>query len=169
MKQLKYSMVAGSIFVLAAGALAHFLYQWTGENSFVGLLTPINESIWEHMKLVFFPMLFFAVFIIFKCKRGYPCIVSSMYMGIVTGTLLIPVFFYTYTKLLGKDIFILDLGTFVLSTIIAFFAAYKFALVPKMQSYTRIFGSLVCLLLLSFLFFTYYPPNLEIFADPTIS
>ena len=46
-------------------------------------------------------------------------------------------FFYTYTKLLGKDIFILDLGTFVLSTIIAFFAAYKFALVPKMQSYTR--------------------------------
>ena len=37
----------------ALGVLFHFVYDWTGENAVVGLFTPINESTWERLKLLF--------------------------------------------------------------------------------------------------------------------
>ena len=48
-------------FILAVailGSLNHFLYDWTGGSSFAALFCPINESPWEHLKLLFFPFLF---------------------------------------------------------------------------------------------------------------
>ena len=146
MKQLKHYTIISILFVLITGVLAHFLYQWSGNNRIVSYFTPINESIWEHMKLLFFPMLLYAVFIILKFREDYPCIATSLYFGIIAGTLLIPVFYYAYTYLLGKDFFVLDIVTFILRLL-------------------RIF---VCVLFLCFIIFTDYPPNLEIFKDPTI-
>lgn len=67
MKHLKRYTIIGIIFVLITGTFAHFLYDWTENNHIVGFFTPINESIWEHMKLLFFPMLIYSVFIIFIC------------------------------------------------------------------------------------------------------
>ena len=55
-KCLKTYTIIGVFFVLAAGSLAHFLYDWTGSNAIAGLFVPVNESVWEHMKLLFFPM-----------------------------------------------------------------------------------------------------------------
>ena len=37
------------------GVISHFIYEWTGENTLAGLIFPVNESIWEHLKLIFFP------------------------------------------------------------------------------------------------------------------
>ena len=54
MNTLNKYMILGTIFVSVLGSLAHFFYDWTNNNAFVGLLTPINESTWEHMKLIFF-------------------------------------------------------------------------------------------------------------------
>lgn len=58
-KCLKTYTIIGVFFVLAAGSLAHFLYDWTGSNAIAGLFVPVNESVWEHMKLLFFPMLLY--------------------------------------------------------------------------------------------------------------
>ncbi|WP_286082764.1 DUF6512 family protein, partial [Parablautia intestinalis] len=62
MKSLKQYTAIGIIFVLLAGTLAHFVYDWSGNHAVIGLFTPVNESIWEHMKLLFFPMLLYAFF-----------------------------------------------------------------------------------------------------------
>lgn len=112
MKHLKRYTIIGIIFVLITGTIAHFLYDWTGNNHIAGFFAPINESIWEHMKLLFFPMLIYSIFIIFKFQKSYPCIASSLCFGILIGTLLIPIFFYAYTSIIGKDIFILDIGIY---------------------------------------------------------
>lgn len=108
MKQLKRYTIIGILFVLISGSLAHFFYEWSGHNPIVGLFTPVNESIWEHMKLLFSPMLAYSLFMVFKLKADYPCIRSALCFGILAGTLCIPILFYTYTALLGKDIFILE-------------------------------------------------------------
>lgn len=52
----------------------HFAYEWTGKNFVVGLFTPINESIWEHLNLVFWPILiWWGIGYIFLEKRNnYP-------------------------------------------------------------------------------------------------
>ena len=165
MKQLKHYIIAGIFFVLIAGTLAHFFYEWTGNNFVAGLFTPINESVWEHMKLVFFPMLFYSFAVILKFRKDYPCITSALCFGILTGTILIPIFFYTYTSILGGNIFVLDIGTFILSTIIAFFAAYKLTLSCKLKFYTLWLYGLVIIFFICFLVFTYHAPDMEIFTN----
>ena len=43
------------------GTLLHFLYDWLGEAVWVAPFSGVNESTWEHMKLLFWPMLLFAL------------------------------------------------------------------------------------------------------------
>ena len=168
MKHLKRYTVIGIIFVLITGTLAHFLYGWTGNNHIAGLFTPINESIWEHMKLVFFPMLIYSLIMILKFHRKYSCITSALSFGILVGTFLIPLFYYTYTFFLGTNIFILDISTFILSIVIAFWLSYKLTLSCRLEPYSPLLFILVCILFVCFLIFTCHPPNTTIFQDPTI-
>lgn len=167
MKHLKQYTIIGAVFVLIMGTFSHFLYDWSGKTPIVGFFTPVNESIWEHMKLLFFPMFLYSFIMILKFRRKYPCIVSALCFGILMGALLIPLFYYTYTYILGKDIFILDIGTFILSIVIAFWLSYKLTLSCKLESYTSLLCILVCALFVCFLVFTYHPPDTTIFQDPT--
>ncbi len=169
MKQFKSFIIIGIIFVIIAGSLAHFLYAWSDNSTIVGLFTPINESIWEHMKLLFFPMLLYSLILIYTFNKKYPCILSAFCFGILLGTLLIPLLYYTYTSILGKNIFILDLSIFIVSILISFWFSYKFSLSCKLKPYTPLLLGLVGILLLCFLIFTYHPPDLKLFHDPTIS
>ncbi len=169
MEHSKRYTIIGIVFVLIIGTLAHFLYDWSEKKYIIGLFTPINESIWEHMKLLFFPMLIYSFFIIFKFKKTYSCITSSLLFGIIIGTLLIPIFYYAYTSILGQGFFILDIGTFILSIIIAFWLSYKLTLSCKLEPYTLLLCSLVCILFICFMIFTYNPPETRIFEDPTVS
>lgn len=166
MSQLKYYTVIGAIFVLITGTLSHFLYEWTNYNFVIGLFTPVNESTWEHMKLIFFPMLLYSLFIMMKLKKDHICTASSLSSGILLGTLLIPVIFYTYTGILGYNIFILDLLTFAVSVLAAFYTVYKLALSYSMQRYTILLCGLIIVMTICFLLFTYYPPNIGLFAVP---
>ena len=151
---------------MATIRLAHFLYDWSGQNSIIGLFTPINESIWEHMKLLFFPMVLYSFVMMLKFRKNFPCITSSLCFGIITGTLLIPVFFYAYTAILGKDSFILDISTFILSILIAFWLSYKLTLSCRLEHYTFALCIFVCILFVCFMVFTYHPPDAQIFKDP---
>lgn len=169
MKHLKRYTIIGIIFVLITGTLAHFLYDWTGNNYIVGFFTPINESIWEHMKLLFFPMLIYSLFLILKSGKIYPCITSSLCFGIIMGTILIPILYYAYTSILGKNFFVLDISTFILSIIIAFWLSYKFTLSCKLEPYTLLLCFLVGILFFCFILFTYNPPETRIFEDPTVT
>lgn len=169
MKHLKRYTMIGICFVVITGTLSHFLYDWSGNNYIVGFFTPVNESIWEHMKMLFFPMLLYSLFIIFNFKGTYTCITSSLCFGILTGTLLIPLFFYAYTSVLGKDSFILDIGIFILSIIIAFWLSYKLTLFRKLEPYSILLCCLVCSLSICFILFTYHPPQTRIFENPTVS
>lgn len=128
MKILKRRTIGGIAFVLIAGTLSHFLYEWTGKNFVAGLFTPVNESVWEHMKLVFFPMLLYSFFMIPGLKDEFPCLPSAYCFGMLLGTLLIPVLFYAYNFVTGRDVFFLDLATFAVSVILGCTAVYKLTL-----------------------------------------
>ena len=78
MKLLKRYTMIGIVFVLITGSLAHFVYDWSGKNHIVGLFTPINESVWEHMKLLFFPMLIYSLVMLLRYRKKYSCISSAL-------------------------------------------------------------------------------------------
>jgi hypothetical protein len=173
MNGLKKYWITGTVFVLLLGTLSHFLYDWSGHNFFVGLLTPVSESTWEHMKLLFFPMLLFVLLTPSKVRKELPGLVPALHLGILAGTALIPVFFYTYTGILGKDILWLDLADFFVSVITAFYTAYATVQNQmhgnqRVQSLQQILYLAVCLLFFFFVIFTYAPPALPLFQDPTI-
>lgn len=167
MKQLKLYTIIGILFVLIIGSIAHFLYEWTGNNTIIGLFVPVTESVWEHMKLLFFPMLLYFFILFIPLKKTYPCAVSSFCFGILLGTFLIPIFFYIYTAIIGQSILFIDIGIFVLSTILSFYAMYQFTQSCKLKPYTFWLCSLVLFLLICFVVFTYHPPESALFADPT--
>lgn len=168
MKTLKTSMIIGAFFVLVTGTLAHFLYDWSGENPIVGLFTPVNESIWEHMKLLFFPMLLYSAVLVLRFKDKEPCMMCSLCFGNLLGTFLIPVLYYTYTAVLHRDFFVLDIATFLISTVAAFYAAYRLTQSCRLQSYATLIYALTAVLFFCFMLFTYDPPSLGLFNDPEI-
>lgn len=169
MKQLRIYTIIGIVFVLITGSLAHFLYDWTNQNFFIGLFTPVNESIWEHMKLLFFPMLLYAVFMNWKLKDSNPCISSALCSGLLSGTVLIPVLFYGYTAILGQDSLIADIAIFILSTIVSFVIVYRLALSCKAKPYELLLYCLTVLFVVCFFLFTYHPPDFPLFIPPEIN
>lgn len=168
MKHLKYRIIIGIVFVLITGTLAHFLYDWTGKNIIAGFFTPVNESVWEHMKLLFFPMLIYAVVTVFYSKGKYPCMISAFCSGILVGTLLIPIFFYAYTYFLGKSILIVDIFIFILSVLTAFWISYRLILSCKANPYTFLLAGLVCAFFVCFILFSYNPPKARLFIAKAV-
>ena len=60
-KKIKILEICGFIFTTSLGTLLHFMYEWSGKNSLVALFSNVNESTWEHLKLLFYPAFIFAI------------------------------------------------------------------------------------------------------------
>ena len=91
---------AGFALVTFGGTILHFLYDWTGGNILVAPFSGVNESTWEHMKLLFWPLFLFALVQrpFFKDQENYWCV---KLVEILLGLVLIPVLFYTYNGVFG--------------------------------------------------------------------
>lgn len=158
--------ILGVILICAVGTTAHFLYEWSGNNRIVGLFCPINESTWEHIKLLFFPMLFYTIGTTIGTRRQQPDWSTALLAGNLFGCACIPVIFYTYTGILGFHLLALDIGTFVISTILAFcFASRMMQHANGLRwRYGWIFATIA--VTACFFIFTFYPPSLALFVSP---
>lgn len=162
LKSLKNYTITGIIFVSVLGTLSHFLYKWSGNNFFVGLFVPVNESIWEHMKLLFFPMLIYSIFI-GKLKLQYPYICTALIYGNLIGTFSMPVLFYVYTGVLGYNISFIDIAIFYICVIIAYFTLFKTVESQKLSLYKNFLYILNIITVMAFMIFTVFPPNIGLF------
>ena len=167
MNKLNRYIITGIIFVIIAGTLSHFVYEWSGKSFILGFFFPVSESAWEHMKLCFFPMLIYSLYMKKRLKNEYPCIASASYLETLLGAFLIPVIFYTYSGILGSSFLPLDIATFIVSVILAFWAVYRLTLSCRINSYSFLLGLLICIMAICFFLFTYLPPDINLFRDPT--
>lgn len=166
MSRLKKYIFSGIIFVIIAGTISHFVYEWSGRSFLLSFFFPVNESTWEHMKLCFFPMLLYGIFMNHKLKKTFPCITSALCFGVLLDTFLIPVIFYTYSGILGRNFLSLDIATFIFSTICAFWTVYRFTLSCKLVPYTLWLKLFVALTALCFFIFSCKAPGIGLFRDP---
>jgi len=154
--------IASAIFVIILGTILHFTYEWSGENEIVGIFSAVNESTWEHLKLVFFPTL---ITIIVGCYLYGKKIICAKTVGVVTALLFTVVFFYTYTGIIGTNYAILNIATFVVSAVLTDYIAYQiFTKNIRCSLILSIIALIV--LLISFICFTYNPPQINLFKDP---
>lgn len=163
-KLLKYTII-GVLVVSVLGTLLHFAYGWSKENRVVGLFTPVNESTWEHMKLLFFPMLIYVIFKSYHLEKEFPGVLWGGLTGVLAGTFAIPILFYSYTGILGKHITVVDIAIFFISVIIGFYISYLLAEREFSREYKIVVLAFVILLTIAFIVFTYNPPNVGIFME----
>ena len=154
----------GFIITGVAGTLLHFLYDWTGQNPVVGAFSAVNESVWEHMKLLFFPMLVFSFLEYATVGKGYPNFWCVKLMGTLVGLTVIPVLYYTYTGALGLSADWFNITIFFIAAATVYWLETK--LLQKKIPHCPFPAPAVAGLLglgVIFVMLTYYPPNLPLF------
>lgn len=159
--------ILGFLIIGAVGTIGHFLYDLSGKNTIIGYFTPVNESTWEHLKLLFFPTLIFSVFEYFLMKEKpsnyLPSVAISLYVGLIS----IVSIFYTYSGVLGFKIEWFNIAIYYIALLIML--AVKALLISlKFDSKTANWLSLLWIfaMALMFIFFTYNPLDLGIFKEP---
>lgn len=168
MKQsISYWQVAGFLFTSVLGTFLHFLFDLNGQSVIAAIFSAVNESIWEHLKLIYYPMLLFA-FIQYRfwgkdCKAFW-CI---KLVGILIGLMLIPVLYYTYSGIFGASVDWLNIAIFFLSAGAAFWAENK--LFQKQSSCRlpdRTAFFLILIIGIIFTVLTFFTPKIPFFKDP---
>lgn len=154
----------GALFTLVLGTVGHFFYEWSGENKLVGIFFPVNESVWEHMKLTILPTMLYLGAAAVKV-RGKNYALSS-FLALFVSAALIPLLFYSYTGIAGRSILAVDIAVFFFSVL----AGYAAAFVAYNASPRPILNELAILGIIAiavcFFTFTAFPPDFILFREP---
>ncbi|MFX1303174.1 MAG: DUF6512 family protein [Promethearchaeota archaeon] len=159
--------VLGIIIVVALGGLFHFMFELLNYWIPLGAIFPVNESVWEHLKLPYWPLIIFSLieYYFIREKANNLILGKTISFLISIGTIL--VIFYTYTAILGTELLIVDILSFVLGVIIGQFVSYKILTKEPLKSWSIITSWIVFIGFgIIFAIFTYFPPPLPIFQDP---
>lgn len=159
--------VIGMFFIIILGSLLHFTFEWSGHQPIVGVFSAVNESVWEHLKLGFWPALFYAIIECRLLKKSTNNFLFAKTVGIYLIPIIIPILFYSYTAVLEESVLVIDILTFVVAVIIGQLVSYKLLTYRELPDMLNKI-SLVALVLLgvAFVLFTFYPPHLPLFRDP---
>ena len=154
------------VFVCVLGTLLHFLYDWTNLLIFAPI-SAVNESTWEHMKILYIPCFTFAIIQSFSPTFKIKDFFNAKLFSMGLSTAFIPIAFYTINGALFKTPFYVDILLFyiaaLLNSLLSYFAVIRLNIKAKSGVYGLI-GAL--LILLAFITFTFYPPALPIFISP---
>ena len=158
--------IAGAIFIVVAGSALHFAFDWTNRWWPIAVFAAVNESIWEHLKLAFWPGLlwaavtFRAVGVSVSENLSIKCITLLLTAFLIVGI------FVSYTHILGRNILILDIGTFALAVFIGQVAS-ALLIIRRVNNreLARLGLALLFVQLAAYSLFTFYPPDLWLFLD----
>ncbi len=165
LKRIKIVAVFG-IFLLSF--IAHFIYN-IFPNPLFSIFFPVNESIWEHMKMLFTAIIIYGLIDYLLLKKFK--VPSSNYLVslFVTAILSIPIYLIIYLPIYhftGENMF-LNIGLLFLVIIITQILSYYILKENKYQNlnYVAIIGIILVYIILGIL--TYYPPLNDLFFDPS--
>ena len=150
------------------GVLGHFVYKWTGENRFIGLFFPVNESIWEHLKLIFYPaLIYFGAEYLLKSQKEenfIPATIKAIYCGMLTVVTL----FYVLGGVIGENLEFLNILIYFIAIITVLIKRNKIINNGKTYSKTTtlILLFFTALTVILFAVWSYIPPSLGIFQPP---
>ena len=165
-RSIKLWQLMGFAVTSLGGTLLHFLYEWLGGAVWIAPFSGVNESTWEHMKLLFWPMLIYAIVQSrsFKDRRDFWCVKLR---GTLLGLTLIPVLFYTYNGVVGKSPDWLNIAIFFVAAAIAYIYETRLFNAEKLRcKYPRSALAVLVLLAVFFIVFTFAAPKIGIFIDP---
>lgn len=174
-RKIIHWQIAGFAFTAFIGMLLHMLFTWTRQSILVAPFCAVNESIWEHMKLLFFPMFVFALLE----SRGLAKITSNYWFtkfaGICMGTALVPILFYTFQGITGISPEWFNIVIYFGAIAAAYVFETRRLQCACLHACKRTWSFscnlswlailLLCLIAAAFVIFTFVPPKLPLFQD----
>lgn len=154
------------LFLLGTGM--HFLFRLSGNHPLIGLLAPVNESVWEHEKLMVWPVfLWWVVYgFLMKDHLDFGRWLKSGLLALLAAVAAMPLLYYFYTEAFGTELLWADILILLISLAIGQLLglhSYRHGKsIPAGCTLTAIL-----LLVFLFMFFTFFPPALPIFQDGT--
>lgn len=153
------------------GGITHFTYKWSGERLVAAIFSPVNESVWEHLKMSFWVPLAWWLITYFALYRRYDIPADRWFAAcaaaLYTSAIFITAFYYTYTGALGIESLAIDIFSFLAGLVVAqamAYHVYKYAEIR--QGCLRVSIIAIAILAAAFIIFTFYPPQLPLFEDP---
>lgn len=163
-KKLK---IIGTILVILCSFLTHSIYD-KFPNFLNSLIFPVNESIWEHMKMIFISYLISYVIeliIIYKFNihiknERASLIISILFNIIFYLSIYIPIY-----NIIGfNEIF--TISSYIISIMITEFISYKIIMSDKNYMFLNKYSYIIIFIIwLIFIYLTYFPIDNKIFID----
>ena len=156
----------GFVFTSALGTALHFLYDLTGGSPIAALISATNESVWEHLKLIFFPMLIYAVIEYKYWGREAEHFWNVKLRGISSALILIPVIYYTIVGVFGSSPDIVNILLFYFVAVISYIYENRLLknthhfFVPQWAAI-----AILCAIAIMFFVFSFFPPDIGIFRE----
>ena len=152
------------LIISTMGVLLHFTYEWTDKNPAVGIFSAVNDSTWEHLKLIFFPMFALTMWEYIRNSGQPDGFIQARTIGIICGMLFTIVVFYTIYGVFGKPAEFVNIIIYFLSVIFALWIEAKvYSSSLKLSPFTCI--AILLFIAGTFAVFTFKAPNVGIFYD----
>ncbi|MEY8304250.1 DUF6512 family protein [Anaerosalibacter bizertensis] len=161
--------VAGVFWIIIVGFLLHFVYEWSNSSPIVGIFSPINESVWEHLKLGYWSTILFMLIEYWFLRRYVSGFFLGKALGIITLELTILIIFYSYTAITKEPILWIDIGSYIVGAILCQLVSYRIFKKPISEKSEKLGLAILIIFGIILGLFTFYPPDLPIFKDPTKS
>lgn len=158
--------VVGAVFTFLLGSLLHFTYRMSGKKRAVAIFSAVNESTWEHLKLLFFPMLVFGLGEYIAYGAEMPNFLMAKSLAVLLGMAVIVCVFYLYVAIFGRNFLFADIANFALGVAAAHVYSANVLKSGKYLAQQSLGAVLFWVLLLGFLLFTHFPPHALLFKDP---
>lgn len=151
--------------IFLAGSALHFAYDWTGQWRPVALFAAVNESVWEHLKLAFWPALVSGLVEWRLLHRRYPDFWLARTIGLLVSPMAIAFLYYGYTALLGRHWLVADIGIFLAAIAAGQWSCHALLGWRPGRIARVVVGVLLALLVAAFASFTYWPPESSLFRE----
>lgn len=165
----KYLMnweIIGTIIIIIMGTLLHFTFEWFNYWRPIALISAVNESVWEHLKIGFWPALIFSIIEYVFVKKYANNFIIAKAACLTIIPIVIIVIFYSYTSIIGHNILTVDISTFIVAIALGQYISYKILTTKQLPTFISIISLMVVILLIvAFSLFTYYTIHLPIFRD----
>lgn len=143
------------------GILLHFLYRWL-PSPVTAVFSTVRESLWEHVKLVFWPLVA-AGYVM--AGRGGRTVRPVWQLAALVCSLFMLGVGYVYHILLGGTWFVFDLALYVGSVLLGFLLPRCLWKVTESPALCRAARLLYLVMAVLIVWFTFSPPQQVLFAD----
>jgi hypothetical protein len=158
--------VGGTLFISIVGSALHFAFAWSGNWLPVAMFAAVNESIWEHLKLAFWPGLLWAAIERPNLNLGRSEFWAIKGIALLVAPIAIVLVFTAYTGILGRNILYLDIGTFIFAVALGqFVSAWLITSSLKSLAIRRIGHLLLAMQIMAYSTLTFLPPEIDLFMD----